>query len=499
MSPWPAIAAATAGAYRNLRRGLDNCAMSQRRLLSELLGAHADSAYGRRYGFAGLDDPDRFRAQVPLSSYEALALDLQHQLRGESTLLAGPVVHVERTGGSSGGAKLIPYDRTSLQAFQAAIHPWLHDLSRNYPALGRGYFAVSPALRSPDLPQGSMPVGDGIYFGTELLEPLASLAVVPERVSGFSDMDAWQRQTLSYLLRAADLTFLSVWSPTFLTTLLASLPRHAEALLRELHDGAAEAERVAAVSRALSGGGIDTRLLWPHLQLISCWTHGSAARFVPELVRLFPQAAIQGKGLLSTEGVVSLPLIDHDYPVLAVNSGFHEFLDPAGDSHLAHELTVGEEYEVVMTVPGLYRYRCGDRVRARGWAGTAPQLEFIGRGGLVSDLVGEKLTEAFVSNCLREVSGFAMLAPALEPKPHYHLYVEEADATLEVRVERALERNPQYAYAKALGQISPLRVIRVERAMVKYEAWALARGQRLGDIKPPSLRTETDWEGRMRA
>jgi len=231
--------------------------------------------------------------------------------------------------------------------------------------------------------------------------------------------------------------------------------------------------------------------------LLSAWTHASAARFVDELAELFPKAKIQGKGLLATEGVVSVPLHQYQYPVLAVHSGFYEFLDEAGRSLLAHEVVPGQAYEVVMTVPGLYRYRNGDRVRIRGRAGSAPQLEFVGRVGLISDLVGEKLNESFVCDCLCGIRGFAMLAPKLEPKPHYQLFLEDAAAVDPEKTEAALRTNPQYAYARALGQLDPLELIEVRDPLRRYKDWALESGQRLGDIKPPSLRPENDWEGRL--
>ncbi len=74
---------------------------------------------------------------------------------------------------------------------------------------------------------------------------------------------------------------------------------------------------------------------------------------------------------------------------------------------------------------------------------------------------------------------------------------DEFEAGLGDRVERALRANPQYAYGRDLGQLGPSRVVEVVGPVQRYQAWALARGQRLGDIKPPSLRPETDWERRM--
>ena len=41
------------------------------------------------------------------------------------------------------------------------------------------------------------------------------------------------------------------------------------------------------------------------------------------------------------------------------------------------------------------------------------------------------------------------------------------------KVEIALQNNPQYAYARALGQLDPLRVVPVESPLQRYQQWAL--------------------------
>ncbi len=509
MNPWSAIAAATAKEYRRLFQGLNAAETAQRHQLKALLRANSRTEFGRYFSFAEIRDTDQYRAAVPVHTYEDLA---SYTDRFEANgLLGEPIVLYEETSGSSGKAKIVPYTERSLRGFRRAVHPWLHDLSQHYPRLGPAYFAVSPVGPSRRLAANGTPIGaesDAIYFGRKLRKPLEAISIVPDSLATPNDMRQWQYLTLLYLLRNELLTLISIWSPTFITALLADLPQYAENLLRDLHDGApapmpgaspvaANPDRAAVVATALAGKHLDTQMLWPQLQFISTWSHASASRFVPELRRLFPKPAIQGKGLLATEGVVSLPLSGHEYPVLAVNSGFYEFFDNAERSHLAHELVVGQDYEVVLSVPGFYRYRNGDRVRVHGRVGTAPQLEFIGRSGLVSDLVGEKLTESFAAECLRGVEGFAMLAPALEPQPHYQLFVESADTNLQKRMEQALRENPQYTYARDLRQLGPLKTFIVSKPMPRYLRWALGKGQRLGDIKPPSLRPETDWRLRM--
>ncbi|MDR1968979.1 MAG: GH3 auxin-responsive promoter family protein, partial [Burkholderiaceae bacterium] len=126
----------------------------------------------------------------------------------------------------------------------------------------------------------------------------------------------------------------------------------------------------------------------------------------------------------------------------------------------------------------------------QGW----PVLDFLGRAGLVSDLVGEKLSEAFVADCLPADSGFCMLIPQTAPEPRY-LLIADADAApcSAEAVEQRLLRNPQYRYARELGQLQALRALPVRRPLDAYLRRMTRQGIRLGDIKPVALRPEADW------
>ncbi|MDH3451287.1 MAG: GH3 auxin-responsive promoter family protein, partial [Gammaproteobacteria bacterium] len=312
-----------------------------------------------------------------------------------------------------------------------------------------------------------------------------------------------------------------IWSPTFLLSLLDSLVEQGSRLVRDIADGAVsvrlpagtnwamvlrrpDRQRAAVLERALDNGRLDTRHLWPSLDTISCWTDGSARCFVPSLQAAFAHGWVQGKGLLATEGAVSVPLNAWPYPVLAVNSAFYEFFDGQENARLPHELHQDSVYRVIMTTHGgLYRYDSGDLVRMRGWARSAPMLEFIGRAGLVSDLCGEKLSEGFVAERLPATVGFAMLAPAPQPHRYYILFLdgEEVDQNtaraLAGKLEEALCANPQYDYARRLGQLGRVNTCRVQQPMSTFARFVNANGQRVGDIKPPTLRTEREWQSRF--
>ena len=151
----------------------------------------------------------------------------------------------------------------------------------------------------------------------------------------------------------------------------------------------------------------------------------------------------------------------------------------------------------------MYRYRTGDRVEVTGQMGCTPTLRFLGRCGIQCDLVGEKLTDAFVGQAIRQslsdlgiTAAFAMLAA--DPRPGYTLFVESAESTqttaLLERLESQLACNPHYQYARGLGQLHPVRLFRIRHhGQETYLQQKVASGQALGDIKPAALDSGTHW------
>jgi hypothetical protein len=442
---------------------VDPSTTSGERWLERILSANVQTAYLSKYGSPR--SQQAFRASVPVVRYEDLRPWMTRVEHGEADVLfTGRPVAFERTGGSTGSSKLIPYSAPGLDDFRRALLPWLVNVVKSHNITGKAYLSISPATRRLEA-VADIPVGlpDGAYLGEASGTVLAQVSAVPFAVSQIADVDRWRAETVHHLRAAGDLQLISVWSPTFLLE-----------LLKEIDQPAA---------------------LWPELKLVSCWASGASKPFADTLAALLPHAHLQPKGLLSTETVVTVPDED-DRPALT-RYGFFEF-EREGRLHLEHELGVGKVYEVIATTAsGLYRYRTGDYVRFDGGSVSGrPVLEFIGRGALVSDLVGEKLTESFVAGCLADIDGFRLLVPTVEGDG----YVLAAEAGVPVNlsgIERRLCDNPQYAYARQLGQLKALRLQTFNNLFERYAQANVQQGVRLGDVKPISLRNERTWIARL--
>ena len=392
---------------------------------------------------AMVGDVEAFRARHPIRPWDEQQLTL-----GE------PVLRWETTSGSSGPAKKIPITRTLQRQFHRAIAPWIVKLFTTEPRAfaGEAYWSISPGAES-----------DEAVLGPLQRRLVRAVQAVPSSVRLTSEN--FREETLRHLTRCRTLSLISVWHPSFLDLLV---------------------------------GDLDTEQTWPHLRVISCWADGNATNAAKALAKKFPHAGIQPKGLLSTEGFVTIPFGGEH--VLAYRSHFFEFRD-GDDVRLAHELELGRRYDVILTTGGgLTRYATEDVVECTGYREEAPLLRFIGRAHHVSDHFGEKLNEIFVRErmqaALRDTPHtFAMLAC---DRDAYVLYIE-SDAPLDAAVatlESSLRESHHYDLARRLGQLGPLRAMRVRDAAATYLRVKSAH-QLLGDIKIPALDREQGWGERF--
>ena len=216
-------------AYRAFQAALADSRATQARILHDLLQHNAASAFGRRYGFERINSYADFAARIPLHTYADYRADIEAVAAGTPGVLTTEAVTLfEKTGGSSGGAKLIPYTPSLLAAFRRAVLPWLSDLAQHRPQAlaGRLFFIISPAGRNRSHTAGGIAVGNGddlAYFGADTAAWLAERTLFQPELLQQQSADSWQWHSARVLLSAPDLSFISVWSPTLLLAIMDTL------------------------------------------------------------------------------------------------------------------------------------------------------------------------------------------------------------------------------------------------------------------------------------
>lgn len=492
MSGWSKILEAAQAPTLALVQALDDPAAAQTGLLLNLLHTNQGCQFGQQHQFSRIRDVADFRSAVPVRSHDAFRPYIERMAAGEAGVLTSePVVAFEETGGTASGGKLIPYTARSLESFRCAVLPWLSDLARRRPGIvqGSAYVSISPATRPLRNTAGGLPIGlasDAAYLGMDLVEPFISILATPPEVAAIADIQEWRVATLAHLVEREDLSFVSVWSPTFWLDLVQALPTCVDEVAARISPAARQ-----RLARAVAGPELLPLRLWPRLDTISCWTDGSSSSFARRLGHDFPRSHIDPKGLLATEAAITVPWGEGSGAIPALTSTFVEFIDDGDASWMAHELVQGQGYRVVITTSGgLYRYDMGDRVRCLATNNGLPRLAFEGRCALVSDMVGEKLDEAFVAKVLAMLPVSAALLPHPDLKPHYELWLDGSPPSVEEAlqvVEAGLCANPQYAYARRMEQLGALCAKVRPGFVAQTTAARVGEGRRLGDLKHISI------------
>ena len=272
---------------------------------------------------------------------------------------------------------------------------------------------------------------------------------------------------------------------------------------------------------------VDYSVIWEKLSLVSCWADSDSYEIFIKLKEKLNfdkknmNLKFQGKGLMSTECIVSFPLENvENGSVAAYNSFFYEFIQVSGNKlenrspKLLDELELGERYCVVVTTnAGLYRYNTNDIVEVTGFYHKIPIVKFVGRINNFSDIVGEKLKNSFVEKQVlttleeNNIKGeFLLFAPVRNEigEIFYTLFLEiKKDGRkfnwkqIENEINSSLCKAFHYEYAYKLGQLRKVRVFLIEKDGLKTYTAEKSKKQKIGDIKYRLLDKNFGWENKF--
>lgn len=501
-----------APAARRFDRACADPAGTQRTLLREILAAHETTDYGRAHGLTRELSLEELRRRVPVSRYAGELEGWAEKQRGapaRSVLAPGGAQVFETTSGSSGRRKQIPYNSALRASFEAYFRVWAHDLLTHGPKFEtlRIYLSVSPGGALDEQEARSGFEDDTEYLSPALRQILRRFLTAPTSLKGIRDAHEFRLVLAAHLLADAELEIVSIWHPSFWLVLWDFVGLHREELARAVEAGSvlsAEREwlftpnpRAAALLRG--SAPLDPMRFWPTLKWVSAWDSAASRGPAERLRALLPTVAFQGKGLLATEAPLTIPLYGRGF-VPFLTEVFFEFLREDGSLHLLHELQTGESYELVVSQRGGFlRYALGDLVRVtRVHPGGLPELEFRGRAGDVSDLVGEKLSAAYITDHLepelrRRYQVESLCVLPMQPEtgaPHYLALVSAPVTTPEWELEvtrfldARLSESFHFGYARRLMQLGPTRLRAVPDLSTRLlEHYRDVRGMKLGDIK----------------
>ena len=504
----------------NLRRLLEAAKHpkdAQAALLQTILARNAATGYGERYGFSRLKDTQAYRANVPTQSYEGIRELIERQEQtGETCLTAERPVYYNRTSGTLGTPKNIPVTENGLKRMRRHQGTSAYSQSAGTANLEGKILAIAGQAIEGRM-GGGTPFGSasGLLYRNQPVFLRRKFALPPE-LSDIDDYDARYLAMAVHGLAEKSVSCMVSANPSTFLRLLSTIENHAGTIVDAIASGRlpgalgkfrikARPRRAAALARRFDRS---TRLsfadLWPDLRGVVCWTGGSCAVPLEALrERLPPGANVVEFGYLASEarGTVNVDAA-RNICLPALLDTYFEFADrddrEAGseDFRCLHELEPGREYYVfVTTSDGLYRYDMNDIVRVTGSVHATPTLEFVQKGKGVTNITGEKLTEAqvltAVTDALREraVRPRFFVALADPEASGYTLFVEadspEDHTSVGTEVDRRLcSLNIEYDGKRKSGRLVALNVRWLrEGAGDAYRMNRVAAGQRDAQFK----------------
>ncbi|PPT09966.1 plant auxin-responsive GH3-like protein [Geitlerinema sp. FC II] len=429
----PILTFAADRARKNFNKKVRQQSAVQEKLLFDLLKRYQNTELGKQYRLADIETIEQFKDRIPVLDYTAYEPYIRRIAEGEPNVLTSdPVVYLNRTSGSTGKQKLIPVTKRFQNilgwANLVSLGFLTHGLRKRGKKLGKNI--VLNALEAPKYTRGGIEYGSagpgvlkmGSFFYKQLfVHPLDT----------FKPKDYFARSytALLFSLKGSPTSIGSNF-PMVILQLCNWLEEYADALIEDIETGSIapwlklEPELRASLEAQLfpdrdradrlrsilkTEGRLLPRLVWPELACYTTARGGTSDFYLQRFPEYFGDIPGFGAVFASAEGTFSIyPDLDTDGSVLAVETGFFEFVPPDEweNEHpktlRPSEVKVGEYYRLLVTNhSGFYRYDIGDVFQVVGFYEEAPLIVFrYRRGGLLSSTT-EKTTEYHVTKTMQ--------------------------------------------------------------------------------------------------
>jgi len=479
---------------RQIERFSDECHEIQLQQLTQLLDEAKNTEYGKKHGFARLQDINDFKKAVPLVRYEDLRPYIMQMVEGNSDVLWRGVTRnfAQSSGTSDGKSKYVPITKESFSrchyrggvdcvALYLAMNPQSRIFDGKAFILG-GSYANELHLRK------DVVVGDLSANLINNINPLANLVRIPDKQTAL--MEDWSKKlpALVEASRRQNVTNISGVPSWFLSVIKEVMRREG---VESIHD-------VWHNLEVFFHGGISFK---PYRSQYESITDKTKMHFVETYNASEGFFAVQS----SPDSPAMLLLLD-----LGV---FYEFI-PLSDvdsdnpqTLTARDVEPGHTYELVITAcNGLWRYRIGDTVRVEQ---TMPlKITIAGRTKHFINAFGEELmvhnADAAIERACRQ-TGAAVANYTVAPvyatattKGRHEWLIEfdrrpaDMEAFANLLDQHLQQENSDYE-AKRFQGIFIDRLSIVEARHGLFDDWLLQRSGKLGgQRKIPRLYNSRD-------
>jgi hypothetical protein len=401
----------------------------QEQFLLQLLRSHQGTELGQKFGLSQIRSVDQFRDRIPVLPYSSYEPYTDRIAKGERNILnPDPVVYINLTSGSTGKKKQVPvtrrFQQTLRKADLAAMGFLSEALQQRGTSFGKSSLTNSVVLQGRTeggIEYGPVSVGS-IRQGKRLFNQLMAQ---PFPALLIADILSRHYVCLRFALGNRQTRGMVANFPMLLLRTCQYLEDYAEPLIEDLAQGTIapwlklepelrsqlnryctpQPQRAAELRAILNAcGKLTPQMAWPELAYTMTARGGTSDFYFERFPEYFGDLPSFGGVYGSAEATFGVyPEVNQDSSILAIESGFYEFMPLTQPSNrpseypttlMPSEVKMGERYRILLTsYSGFYRYDIGDVVEVVGFYEQTPLIVFRHRlGGLLSSTT-EKTTE----------------------------------------------------------------------------------------------------------
>ena len=495
--------------FENQTKAVDQ---TQAKFLKKVLTAHQDTVFGTEEKLRTMQTVDEFRSRIPVRSYGEYEPYIERMAKGEENILTRDrVTYFNTTSGSTGKQKLIPvtqkFQNSLGRANLISIGFLSTALKKRQNHLRKVLLTNSTEISgytAAGIPYGSGSAGV-LKMGKWVYQQLFAN---PYETLQVSDSLARHYLGLLFALQTAETGGIAANFPMLILRTCQYLEQYSEDFIHDLKTGtippwlnlksnlrnqlekqlSPQPKRAEELQTILSSQGrLTPKKVWQNLSYIATARGGTSDFYFQRFPDYFEDTPIFGAAYASAEATYSIyPNLDMDGSVLAVGTGFFEFIPEMEtitdypNTLLATQVEVGKRYRILVTnYSGFYRYDNGDIVEVVGFYQQAPLIVFRHRqGGLISSTV-EKTTEAHAVAVMQRLQtefnlileDFCITLSEKETPAHYIVNIELINEENVPNWQKFLER-----FDEMLREVNPRYGSKREDLVPPPRLHLLARG-----------------------
>jgi len=422
--------------YNNYKKNSKVADKISEKKLIKVIKKNQNTELGRKYSFFNIKSIKDYQEKVPFTTYEDYIEYIERTANnGEQNLITtDKICYFAATSGTTGNYKKIPIVKKSFIPFLKNGTIFVYNLKKEMKKKRKGLLYgkilnLSEASSMDVTPSG---IKIGIvtgYFTSAFKTILSTLTCIPKEVIGFERNVDMKYINARFALEEKNVICINAVFMSALVDLLKYAEDNIEIILKDIENGTIDksikmpenirkkfqkrlkpnkerANELRKIFEESTYIGILPKI-WKRLSLINSIGTGEFSPYKDKIKEYCSEDVSFNYSMYAASEATIASALEIETPnyTLIYDGGFYEFLEVDVDNKplLMNELTVGKEYEIIVTnYTGLYRYKLNDVVKVVGYRGKIPVIQYAYRKNQLVNFSGLHLNTEQLVNIIKK-------------------------------------------------------------------------------------------------